>query len=474
MNGCGIFAPHGTGGMPGLNTAQAALDSGAGQLALQVSESVLRASPKNVSALEIKGDALTLLGQYDQATPVFLALLAQDPNSARANIGLGRIRLQTEPGAAEPLFQAALKRDPSNLTALNNLGIARDLTGRHAEAQSTYRQALAINPDLASAKVNLALSLAMSGQGAEAIQLLRPEAGQADASPKVKQDYAVVLAMSGYRAEAERVLGDGMAPEDVRQVLDSVTASHPRTVRDLAPDRGEVRRVSDADPNARPAIRAPESPVQTAAQMAPQAAATAISTAAMAAPIPTVVHPTPVMEADAPAPVAADNPVAAAVATQRPLALTMAIPEAPVQPVAQAPQAPPMAVPVAVPPPVLVTHAPEIAEKPAGAPVFVPAEPVAAAMPEPAVGRVVPAKNGTASVQFVATWSADAAHAFWQSLVQRFPADLGQLDPLVIRIERDGEVFWRVRAVGFDTVSDAQALCARMQVSGQDCYVPRS
>ena len=48
--------------------------------------------------------------------------------------------------------------------ALNDLGIARDLQGRHTDAQTAYRSALGVDPDMRAAQVNLALSLAMSGQ----------------------------------------------------------------------------------------------------------------------------------------------------------------------------------------------------------------------------------------------------------------------------------------------------------------------
>ena len=48
--------------------------------------------------------------------------------------------------------------------ALNDLGIARDLQGRHTDAQMAYRQALGISPEMSAAQVNLALSLAMGGQ----------------------------------------------------------------------------------------------------------------------------------------------------------------------------------------------------------------------------------------------------------------------------------------------------------------------
>jgi hypothetical protein len=81
---------------------------------------------------------------------------------------------------------------------------------------------------------------------------------------------------------------------------------------------------------------------------------------------------------------------------------------------------------------------------------------------------------GHPAVQFIAAPSEDAALAFWHALVRRFPDFLGQREPRVIRVELGGKVFWRLRTEGFDSASDALALCARMRAGGQDCFVPRS
>ncbi len=262
MNGCGDLGSSLTGAkLPGLNVAEAALQGGSGQIALQVSDGVLRGSPTNTRALEIKADALSLLGAYDQAAHIYQSLLLKDPNSSRATIGLGRIMLSKRPAEAEALFQKVLAHDPKDTTALNNLGIARDLQGRHTEAQTAYRQALAVSPDLDSAQANLALSMAMSGQGAAAVQLLKDKAMQPGVSAKVKHDYAVVLAMTGNRGEAERILDQDMAPDDARQVLDNVTGTHTRP----APEPSGTAVVSrDWDEVPPDVVQVPESATQTA------------------------------------------------------------------------------------------------------------------------------------------------------------------------------------------------------------------
>ena len=574
MNGCGAIMSSGTGARtPGLNVAEAALEGGAAQIALQVSDGVLRESPNNIHALEIKGDALTRLGDYDQAGAIFQALLEKDPKSVRAGIGLGRVRLAKDPAAAESLFQQVLQHDPKNVTALNNIGIARDLQGHHTQAQPAYREALAINPDLESAQVNLALSMAMSGQGAAAVKLLHAKAMQPGAPSKVKHDYAVVLAMAGNRSGAERILNDDMPPDEARQLLDSATGTHTKAKsgNDMS---ASAQRDDDAPPDV---VQVPEA---ASAPLTTGKTARALA-AAPAAPPPMVVHPraASLPESDQPM-VQPVNPVAAAVTNQRPLALpihatpgepapvrrTAATPRdaasvtpevvampppppserlgagpdataigkqallpevAPPQPVVRLAPPPPDYRPVAgvahteAPVSAAVTIAPPSAAhtnsaRVAGRSGFgqtgrnsVQAAPPAADASTTVLAAVAPAfgaratgaivgshaptagtsataasgigrtrsgagEEATLMVQFAAATSQDAAHSYWQALLRRFPDALGQREPVVTRFEHDGTVFWRVRAEGFNSLSEAQALCARMRAGGQACFVPRS
>jgi Flp pilus assembly protein TadD len=574
MNGCGAIMSSGTGARaPGLNVAEAALEGGAAQIALQVSDGVLRESPNNIRALEIKGDALTRLGDYDQAGAIFQALLEKDPNSVRAGIGLGRVRLTKDPAAAESLFQQVLQHDPKNVTALNNIGIARDLQGHHTQAQPAYREALAINPDLESAQVNLALSMAMSGQGAAAVKLLHAKAMQPGAPSKVKHDYAVVLAMAGNRAGAERILNDDMPPDEARQLLDSATGTHTKAKagNDMS---ASARRDDDFPPDV---VQVPE-----AASAPPAAGKTARTLAAASvAPPPMVVHPraASLPESDAPT-VQPVNPVAAAVTNQQPLALPIHAAPGNPAPVRRAAATPRDA--VSVTPEVVAMPPPQPAERlgagqdatamgrQASLPESAPPLPVVRqASPPPAYSRVigvadtkapvssavttapqgaapaesarVAARSGSAkdgrtavqaapaaavtsttvmaavapafgapptsamvgpraatarssaaaaagtgrtpngpgeesplTVQFAAATSQDAANSYWQALVHRFPGALAQREPVVTRFERDGTVFWRVRAEGFNSLSEAQTLCAQMRAGGQACFVPRS
>ena len=61
--------------------------------------------------------------------------------------------------------------------ALNDLGIARDLQGRHTDAQTAYREALGVNPDMA----------ARSGQPGTVLGNERPVAGRGSFAPAACQ-----------------------------------------------------------------------------------------------------------------------------------------------------------------------------------------------------------------------------------------------------------------------------------------------
>lgn len=224
LAGCGVREGF-EAGQPGVKVAEAALSGGTPQVALQVVSGILAQNPNNIAALNVQGDAFTALGKYDEAAASFSHALRDDSHSARAHVGLGRLRLATDPAAAERMFLEALKYEPRNTTAMNNLGIARDLLGRHREAQMAYSQALGINPDMAAARVNMALSLAMSGDSERAQQLLGPMATEIGATRKLRHDYAAVLVMAGKRAEAQKILSVDLSPAEVQEAMDGFAAA---------------------------------------------------------------------------------------------------------------------------------------------------------------------------------------------------------------------------------------------------------
>jgi Flp pilus assembly protein TadD len=204
---------------PGLNVAEAALAGGAPDVALQVSTERLRREPGDGRAMLVQADALAALGRRAEATEGYRRALAVDPDSAAARLGLGRLLLASDPHGAEALFLEALSHEPRNAKALNDLGIARDLQGRHADAQEAYRRALGVAPDMQAATTNLALSLAISGQAGQGAALLRPLASAPTAPPRLRQDMAAVSELAGDREGAARLLGQDMPAAQVQETL---------------------------------------------------------------------------------------------------------------------------------------------------------------------------------------------------------------------------------------------------------------
>jgi Flp pilus assembly protein CpaB len=175
-------SPGQSDGLP--NAAATAFHDGSPQTALQTDDAILVRDPRNVAALLSRGDAQTALQQPDRAAESYNDALRADPDSALARIGLGRLRLTDDPSAAEALFLEASQSDPRNAVAWNDLGIARDLLGRHQDAQAAYRQAIGLDASMRGAQVNLALSVAMAGRADDTATAVRTPASAPTAQPE--------------------------------------------------------------------------------------------------------------------------------------------------------------------------------------------------------------------------------------------------------------------------------------------------
>jgi Flp pilus assembly protein TadD len=214
-------------GTPGVNVADAALASGLPQVALNIANGVLAKEPYDTEALHSRADALAALGQQAEAEAAYSKLLAAEPDSVPGVIGLGRLRLHSDPANAQVLFQTALHREPRNTVALNNLGIALDLQGAHAAAQDAYRKVLGLDPRSQAAQINLALSMALSGRATESVEMLRPFAADPDASPRVRQNLATAMLLADDPQGAARVLGRDLPPDQIESALQALQALAP-------------------------------------------------------------------------------------------------------------------------------------------------------------------------------------------------------------------------------------------------------
>jgi Flp pilus assembly protein TadD len=208
-----------------LNIADAAIAGGDPQMALQVSQSVLATDPQSLAALDHEGAAYYALGRCMDAIAAYQLALATNPNSADAELGIGRCLLRRDAAAAEAAFAAAVRDDPGNAAAFNDLGIARDLQGNHAGAVQPYQRALLLKPGAIATEVNLGLSLALAGDANDALQYLGPLAASSQTTEKIREDYATALIVAGRPAAAKQVLAIDLPADQVNRFVTGIAAA---------------------------------------------------------------------------------------------------------------------------------------------------------------------------------------------------------------------------------------------------------
>ena len=264
---------------PSVKLAAIFLNVGAPDAALRAANDALTRQPRNAVALKARADALAQTGQVEEAQLAYGALIAATPSDIAPRIALGRMLVQSNPAAAEQVFAEVLIRQPGNAIAMNNMGIARDLQGRHGEAQAAYRAARAVDPKMTGASVNLGLSQVLAGDMHEAVRTLTPLAALADAPATVHENLGIALAALGDTAEAKRVLGRVMSPAEVAEVLAQYRgASTPQSAL-IAPRRAAPMTISA--PGAMTAVAEPMVPMAAPIAATPVMAPVALTPVAV-------------------------------------------------------------------------------------------------------------------------------------------------------------------------------------------------
>ena len=152
------FATH----PPSLHVGEVALHSGEPAIAESIANTNLAVSPGDMDALLLRSDAQAAQGQADAAELGYRQVLAAEPGSPGAALGLARLLMGGDPRGAEGLLAPLAGQKYVSAAVWNDLGVARDLQGKHADAQTAYRRALQTDPLMRSAQVNLARSLAQT------------------------------------------------------------------------------------------------------------------------------------------------------------------------------------------------------------------------------------------------------------------------------------------------------------------------
>jgi len=165
---------------------------------------LLASDPTNFQALVTAGRAALETGDPEAAASFFGRAQEVNPNSYLPPAGMGAALVATGNATeALPYFTRAQQLGASVASIGADLGLAYDLMGQQAVAQSDYHAALS-GPNSDDARRRLALSLAITGDQAQALATLQPLLMRSD--PAAKRGRAFILALSGSISEAETAL----------------------------------------------------------------------------------------------------------------------------------------------------------------------------------------------------------------------------------------------------------------------------
>jgi Flp pilus assembly protein TadD len=214
--------------------------------ALGVYRRAAEIDPLSPAPLVAAGDVLLEMGSVNEAIVNYNNALFRDQQYQPALLGLAKAYLKTgKPALALDPLGKAYALGPENPKVLLLLGVAKDISGEHSEAQAWYRRGLAVAPSDPGLTVNLALSLALGGDYGSAIATLQPVAMASGGSPQERQTLALIYGLRGNLAEAARLN---------RMDLDDASVEHNlayyATLRELSPEARSRALLTSAGPTA--------------------------------------------------------------------------------------------------------------------------------------------------------------------------------------------------------------------------------
>ncbi len=138
--------------------------------AIATSQRAVELDPANGRVRETLGQVELQLGDPESAEREFASLLAAQPNSGEAQLGLAKALDQqgkTEP--AERAYRRAIRMLPGWWGPHNSLGVFLLYQGRLDEATRSFEEAIRISPDNTRAITNLGTALQQMGKHPQAI-----------------------------------------------------------------------------------------------------------------------------------------------------------------------------------------------------------------------------------------------------------------------------------------------------------------
>lgn len=176
-------------------------------------------APNDTAALLGLGAALMDAGAPQEALEAYSQVLKRQPDLAEALRGQANayIALNLPRLALEPLGKLSTARtDPRTESAL---GLAHDMLGEHASAQTCYRRGLDVEPNALGLRNNLGLSFALAGDYPSAIATLRGVVETPGAGPRHRQNLALAYGLAGDAAGAAAVARLDLDEPAVKQNL---------------------------------------------------------------------------------------------------------------------------------------------------------------------------------------------------------------------------------------------------------------
>lgn len=175
---------------------------------------VLATSPKNFAALIGAGEASLELGDTQAAAGFFGRAEEVSPRSPLPQAGMGSALVAMgDPRGALTYFARAQQYGALHAAIAPDRGLAFDLIGDQAKAQSDYRAVLN-GPRGNDARRRLALSLAISGDQHGARETMAPLMARGDA--EARRINAFVLALAGDPDGARRAIDSAMPGAGLR------------------------------------------------------------------------------------------------------------------------------------------------------------------------------------------------------------------------------------------------------------------
>jgi Flp pilus assembly protein TadD len=215
-----VSSHRNTDGMSDLRLAGSALQAGDVELATTLFEKILATNPNSLDAQLGLGDAMYQGGDLERARTLYQRAALQEPAQPAAQLGLARVALrQRRLDDAAVLYRGLLATQPDNPVACEGLGTVLDLQGRHTDAQAVYRKALAAHPDVQGLRVNLGLSFILENKAREGANVLLDIAGLSDAPVQARENLALAYGLLGNADAAKKILLIDLPPSSAEDDL---------------------------------------------------------------------------------------------------------------------------------------------------------------------------------------------------------------------------------------------------------------